>query len=136
MAYRNPNMIMPSMDDMIMWLLGVSEVNYDGEWIVGWAQYETSRPTNWPTAFAFLKHYKFIPHGSGWLAFVDKHIGIPVATPTVRNQWTAAQRVEKRCEIHSKPDYTGAYNAEYAALPSGMAVCMETYQKTGRMILR
>lgn len=39
--------------------------------------------------------------------------------------------------LASIPDYTGKHNEEYLALPEGgMNVCVETYQRTGRMFLR
>lgn len=39
--------------------------------------------------------------------------------------------------LENFPDYTATYSGEYDSLPpDGLAICAETYAKTGRMVLR
>lgn len=136
MAYRNPNMIMPTLEDIILQLLGMAETFYDGAWSVGWSQYDNYRPNHWPTAWTMLKFHGYMPNATEWQRFVEKHTGLDVLSVTAHRQ-RQAERTIKRWNLGSKPDYTTGYNEEYAAMfDGGLVICQATYERTGRMILR
>jgi hypothetical protein len=137
MAYRNLKMIMPTVDNLIMQINGMSEAQYDGAWIIGWSQYNDRRPIGWPTAFTLMAHYGFMPDGDGWREFIRLHIGVDVASGTIHRQIQGEERAAKRWKLADKPDYTATHNEAHETIwNSGMAVCEETYRQTGRMILR
>lgn len=137
MAYRNLKMIMPSVDDFVMQVLGMSEAQYDGAWIIGWSQFNNRRPAGWPTSFTILAYYGFMPDSDGWRTFVQMHIGVDVASISVHRQEQGAERENRRWRIANNPEYTGTYSEDHAALlTGGLTICDATFRRTGRMMLR
>lgn len=137
MAYRNPKMIMPALDDIVMQVLAMSEAQYEGAWIIGRSQYDARRPPGWPTAFVLLGFYGFPPSAAGWHEFVRLHIGVDVITSLAHRQMQGEERANRKWKLSDKPEYTSAFDEAYAAMwDSGMAVCADTFRRTGRMILR
>ena len=123
MTYRNLKMIMPSIDDIIMQILGMSEARYDGAWIIGQWQYDTRRPANWPMAKTVLAFYGF----DDWRALIDLHIGIDVITLIAHRQEQARERVERRRIIDEDRHTRGLHlklskqqRQVYAAMRQGM----------------
>ena len=70
MAYRNPKSIMPSVDDYVMQVLGMSEA-LCREGIITDSKFDRYRPTGWPESRTFLTFYGFDPTPLGWRTFVD-----------------------------------------------------------------
>lgn len=137
MAYRNLKMIMPAVDDFILQILGMSEAQYEGAWIIGHTPYDERRPNNWPKAATLLAFYGFMPDGDGWREFVQLHIGIDVITGASHRQIQGAERADRRWKLAGNPDYTAIHNEAYATIwDGGLSICVETYQRTGRMMLR
>jgi hypothetical protein len=88
--------LMPGIDDFVMMILGMSEVRYDGVWIIGNSQYEYSRPAGWPMAKTVMDFYGF----DNWKQFVDLHIGANLVTGTLMQyREKAAMRTERRAII-------------------------------------
>lgn len=129
----------PLIDDFIMQLLGMSEAQYGGEWIIGWSSYNDQRPAEWPTAFSVLRHYGFPVSNKGWEEFIQTLVWKPVVTTQALRKMQGEQRCARQWVpvLKVAPDYARRNNEEYEALfPTGLNVCQGTYQKTGRMILR
>lgn len=138
MAFRNKAMTVPSIDDIIMQIMAMSEAIYDGEYTIGRVLYDENRPTGWPTAPYLLKIFGYPPTSEGWAALVDDHIGIECKTFKQIMQDNGKERANRKWRTMDKPDYTGAPDETYQALMSGnaFAICTATYQRTGRMMLR
>jgi hypothetical protein len=136
-AFRNKAMTMPSIEDIIMQIMAMSEAFYSGECTIGRAVWDDHRPPNWPTALYILKMYGYNQDSAGWSALVDERIGIECKTFTQAMQESGEHRMQRRWQVDGKPDYTASPDLLYAKLPSdSLAVCVGTYQRTGRMILR
>jgi hypothetical protein len=58
---------MPSIDDIVMQILGMSEaLCKPGQKAMGREMYNTHRPPGWPTAYTWLSFYGFEPSNAGW----------------------------------------------------------------------
>lgn len=138
MAFRNKAMTMPSIDDIIMQIMALSETLYNGEYTIGRVLYDENRPAGWPTALYLLKHYGYPPTSAGWAALVDDHIGVECKTFTQIMQENGEARMQRRWQTEEKPDYTGSPDEKYlaATYATGFAICTNTYERTGRMMLR
>lgn len=138
MAFRNKTMTMPSIDDIIMQIMAMSESFYGGIHIIGWGMWDTHRPAKYPTAKYLLRFYGYAENSAGWAALVDEHIGIDVKTFTEIMREQGEARAQKRCDLSRLPDYTARPDAEYLAAVAGdgLTICADTYRRTGRMILR
>lgn len=129
----------PPIDDFIMQVLGMSEAQYHGDWIIGWSLYNEQRPRDWPTAFVVLRFYGFAMSANGWSEFVQAHIGRPVVTTQALREMQTAQHPEQKpsTTIDARIERTTIYSeALDAVYPGGLPVCEETYRRTGRMFLR
>lgn len=136
-AFRNKAMTMPSIDDIIMQIMAMSEAIYNGEYTIGRVLYDENRPANWPTALYLLKFYGYPSTSAGWAALVDDHIGVECKTFTQIMQENGEERMRRNWQTEDKPDYTGGFDEKRLALEcGGLAICTVTYQRTGRMILR
>lgn len=138
MAFRNKAMTMPSVDDIIMQIMAMSEAFYNGDYTIGWSFYDQYRPANWPTALYLLKYCGYQRSSAGWARLVDEHIGVECKTFTQIMQENGEERMSRKWRMEDKPDYTGSPDATYQAVTSrtGLLVCTETYKRTGRMVLR
>lgn len=138
MAFRNKAMTMPTIDDIIMQIMAMSEAFYNGEYTIGWSLYDQHRPANWPTALYLLKHCGYSQSSNGWAALVNDHIGIRCKTFAEAMQENAERRMDRRWQMEGKPEYSASPDERYQALMSvtGYAICERTYLETGRMVLR
>jgi hypothetical protein len=89
--YRYQPERMPAIDDIIMQILGMSEAQYEGAWIIGNAQYDARRPAGWPMAKTILSFYGL----DDWRTLVSLHIETSVITPLAHRRQQAKQRVER-----------------------------------------
>ena len=137
MAFRNKKMTMPSIDDIIMQIMAMSEALYNGEWAIGTDTWNNYRPATWPTADYLLKFYGYMVSNAGWDAQLDEHIDIERKTATQIRIEQGEIRASKRCDLTVKPDYSAAPDGHYLALMcDSFAICQATYERTGRMVLR
>lgn len=138
MAFRNKQMTMPSIDDIIMQIMAMSEAFYNSEYTIGWSLYDQHRPPQWPTALYLLKYYGYLQSSAGWSDMVKEHISIECKTFTEAMRGNAEERMRKRWHLDGKPEYSAAPDERYLALMSvnGFAICKGTYERTGRMMLR
>lgn len=137
MAFRNKAMTMPSIEDIIMQIMAMSEALYDGEYTIGRMTWDEQRPPSWPTALYILKMYGYRQDSAGWSDLVNERIGVECKTFTEAMRESGEQRMRRRWQMDSKPDYTASPDLLYAKLPSdSLAVCVGTYERTGRMVLR
>lgn len=138
MTFRNKQVTMPTIDDIIMQIMALSEALYDGHWTIGRELYNQHRPPTWPTALYLLKFYGYEQNSAGWAEMVDKHIGVEVKTHTITMQERAEIRMQKRWRVNDKPEYTAPPDGAYLAVTgsTGLTVCESIYRRTGRMILR
>ncbi len=137
MAFRNKAMTMPNIEDIIMQIMAMSEAFYDGNYTIGRALYDDHRPSNWPTALYVLKVHGYGRNSSGWDSLVNDHIGVQCKPFDEAMRESGERRMRNRWQVEDKPDYTANPNPLYEVLPGdGLAICVGTYQKTGRMILR
>lgn len=132
MAFRNKQMTMPSLDDIIMQIMAMSEAFYGSDWSIGTDTWNNYRPPTWPTAKYLLKFNNYTEDNAGWDKLLDDHIGVERKTATQ----IRIEQHEVR-QLDSKPDYSARPDGQYLALMSdGFAICKPTYERTGRMILR
>lgn len=80
MRCRYKHITMPSIDDIIMQIMAMSQTLYEGAWTVSMTVYDAHRPQNWPTARYLLRFYGYQPSADGWTTMVDMHIGIDCKT--------------------------------------------------------
>jgi hypothetical protein len=138
MAFRNKAMTMPSIDDIIMQIMAMSEAIYNGEYSIGRSLYDENRPAGWPTADYLLKFFGYAQSSAGWAALIDDHIGVECKTFTEIMRDNGEDRMQRRWQTEDKPDYSASPDERYQALFSvtGYAVCENIYRETGRMVLR
>lgn len=137
MPFRNKKMTVPSIDDIIMQIMGMSEALYGGDWSIGSDTWNNYRPPTWPTAKYLLKFYGYTEDNAGWDQMLDEHIGIERKSLTQIRVEQHEARMAQRWDLGSKPDYSAAPDDHYLALTSdGLAICRATYERTGRMVLR
>lgn len=131
-------MTMPSIDDIIMQIMAMSEAFYNGEYTVGWSLYDQHRPPQWPTALYMLKFCDYHQSSAGWAMLVEEHIGVECKTFTEVMRTNAEERMQKKWRTGEAPEYSASPDERYQALMSvnGFAVCKGTYERTGRMMLR
>ncbi len=137
MAFRNKKMTMPSLDDIIMQIMAMSEALYNGDWSIGSDTWNNYRPQNWPTAEYLLKFNNYTANNAGWDQLLNDHIGIERKTMTQVLRESGERRAQKRWTVDGAPDYSASPDERYLALMcDGFAICKPTYERTGRMILR
>lgn len=71
MAYHDTKSSMPSLDDILLQVLGMSETLTSSKGIISWTAYNRHRPEQWPTASCFLAFYGFGKHRDGWSKFIQ-----------------------------------------------------------------
>ena len=78
---RNNTNSMPSLDDIIMQITGMSQALCKPGRIVHRWIYDAHRPPQWPTAFHFLAFYGFEASTDGWHEFIESMILKPKEMP-------------------------------------------------------
>ncbi len=137
MPFRNKAMTIPSLDDIVMQIMGMSEALYNGDWSIGSDTWNNYRPPTWPTAKYLLKVLGYSEDNAGWDKLLDEHIGVERKTMTEVLRESGERRAQQRWQLDSKPNYSASPDGKYLALMSdGFAICQATYERTGRMILR
>lgn len=136
MAFRNKKMTMPSIDDIIMQIMAMSEAFYDGQWSIGWSVWDIHRPAAWPTAKYLLKFYGYSDNSAGWDELIARNIGTQCKSFLEVMQEEGEKRAAQRWHLSDKPDYSASYNEQHEALAGGLPICKATYERTGRMMLR
>jgi len=137
MAFRNKQMTMPSIDDIIMQIMAISETFYGGDWSIGTDTWNNYRPPTWPTAKYLLKFNGYSETNAGWDKLLDDHIGIERKSITQIRVEQHEMRMAHRWRLEEKKDYSASPDGAYLALMSdGFAICKPTYERTGRMMLR
>lgn len=87
---------MPSVDDYVLQILGMSEALLDGIGVIGHIVYDAHRPKHWPTSACFLAYYGFPSGKAGWHDFCQLLIERPVKT-----RRSKTDRLCRVCRIHT-----------------------------------
>lgn len=69
---------MPSANDFIMLILGISESLYDGQFAPGAKKYDAFRPDGWIGERAMLKSLDYPQNAAGWREFMRIMVDLPV----------------------------------------------------------
>lgn len=95
------NIYMPSADDFIMLILGISESLYDGRWAPTAARYGRFKPDRWPVGTALLRALDYKPDAVGWREFMQVMVELPVITGGEAVRITC----ERRAQAEQKTSY-------------------------------
>ncbi len=137
MAFRNKAMTMPNIEDIIMQIMAISQTIHGGDYTIGRMAWNEHRPPNWPTALYILKTHGYTCNSVGWSALIADYGLVECQTFKEAMIVNGAPAAHKRWNMTGKPDYTANSDSLYATLPGdGLPVCVGTYRRTGRMVLR
>jgi len=131
--------VTPPLDDFIEMVLDLSDQYYGNGLVIGCNLYDDIRPAGWPMHRTMLKMHGYALNADGWNAFIFHETGLYVATKSEVTQHAYEQKEVRQARAVQGFDYRQPPTTErmQALLSrSGLLVCEDTYQRTGRMVLR